>query len=129
MRLFVNDGITEDSELLDFDFDHVAGFQKDRRLTGKADAGRGARRNNVTWHEIENVRRVADQPRDRKDQKRGIGGLHRGAVDPRLQLELGGTRPLVCGHQPRAKWSGSDKVLAGGDLLRVPLIVADADVV
>jgi hypothetical protein len=33
--LFIDNGVAEDAELLDLDFDHIAGLQEDRRFAGK----------------------------------------------------------------------------------------------
>src|SRR5229473_3382258 len=51
-----------------------------------ADAGRGAGRDDVSRHEIEDGRAVFDQPRVREDQHRRIGRLHHGAIDARFEL-------------------------------------------
>ena len=83
--LLIDDGIAQDTQLRNFNFNDVPWLQPGWRLFGEADATRCARRNNITGQQLRECRTVGDQGWYIEDQVADFSGLHDGAIEARLE--------------------------------------------
>src|SRR3954463_6990140 len=120
----VGDRVLEDADLVDLDFDLVAGLHPQRRIAARADAAGRAGDQHVAGLQRRPCRDVLDDLGDLENHLLGGRVLHALAVQAARELELAARRNFIGRHHPRAEGAGLREVLAGGPLHGVALPVA-----
>src|SRR5580692_253302 len=122
----VSDAVTQKSDPVDLDLDHIASLHPQRRGAAGADAARGARDDHVARLEPCKLRAIFDLARNIEDHLVDGRILHHHAVEAGLQPQRTEIAGLVRGDHPRTESAGIRKILAGRVLMGVALIVTDA---
>src|SRR5690242_9877697 len=90
------------TETFDAERDDVADVEELRRLHAGADAGRGARGDDVARQQRHELRDIGNALRHREDHGRGRACLAALAVDVEPHRQLLHVGHFILGHQPRA---------------------------
>src|SRR6266852_4426395 len=128
-RSGVLDGILERAEPRDLELADIAGAERDLGLAREADAGRGARGDEIARRQRHDIGQVLDDVAEVEDEILGIAVLHERPVDPGLELEHMGVRDLCPVRDVRAYGGQRIAHLAGAPLARVELEITGARVV
>src|SRR5512143_124078 len=128
-RGFGYDRIAQHADTADLDLHVVARLHPQGRCAARAHSARRARHDHVAGQELRPRRAVLDQLRDVETKLADTLVLHDLAVQARRERERAWIGQLVARHEPRTERAAVVKVLAGRELLRVPLEVANAAVV
>src|SRR5690242_2323080 len=84
--------VADGADALDPGFEHVAGAQEPRWLSGDADPGGCTGEDDVTREEGQDGRKAGDELRDAEDEVTGTGILHLLTIDRTAQGEVVGIR-------------------------------------